>query len=496
MTVGLRLDLRQSQRLAMTPQLQQAIKLLQMSNRQLAEFVDDEVERNPLLRLDGADDEGGAIQARADDRLTATDRRLHDHGLAAETFDAGFENLYDGARPTAPGHAGGTWFPSPGNGSSARARYLAELPPLEDRLAERPSLRTHLRAQLGQMRGHGADLAVALHIVEELDEHGFLRTDLGDLAERLGTDADTAMAGLILLQGCEPTGVGARDLPECLRLQAHELGLLDAPLAALLDNLDLVARGELRRLRTLCAISEADLGDMLRTLRRLDPRPCAAFDVEDPETLPPDVLLERAEGGGWRVEMNADTLPRVLIDQSYAAEIGRDGSIETRHFLAECRSNAGWLMKSLDQRARTIVKVTSEIVRRQKGFFAHGIRGLRPLTLRAVADEVGLHESTVSRVTANKYLATERGTFELKFFFTNALADGEDGVAAEAVRHRLKAMIDAEPACAILSDDAIADKLVEDGIEIARRTVAKYRKSLNIPSSVERRRMKALSGSS
>ena len=495
--VGLRLDLRQTQQLVMTPQLQQAIKLLQMSNFELAEFVEQAAEANPLIAIDRGESAGAAIApAPTDADPVATDLRVTaqgDHALAGETFDTGAENLHDGEAV-----AGSAARPGP----VANGRGLAgggsgeEMPDLESRLAARPGLRDHLREQLGRTRAGGDVALIARYLVEELDENGYLRADPGEVAERLSVPVDEAEAALALLQSCEPTGVGARSLAECLSLQLAERGLLDAPMRALIDNLDLLARGEWRRLRALCRVDDAGLSAMLQELRRLDPRPCAGFDAAEPETLVPDILMRRAGWGGWELELNPDTLPRVLIDRDYVASIGpvRDG--ETRRWLAEAQASAGWLVRSLDQRARTILKIASEIVRQQQRFFDEGIAGLRPLTLRVVADAVGMHESTASRVTSNKYIATERGIFELKFFFTNAIGgagrDGAGDVAAEAVRHRIRALVDAEKTGDVLSDDEIVERLAAEGIEVARRTVAKYRKALNIPSSVDRRRMRSM----
>ncbi len=305
------------------------------------------------------------------------------------------------------------------------------------------------------------------------------------------TDAEAALA---LLQGCEPTGVGARDVAECLALQLAERGRLDPAMRTLLDHLDLLARGDWKRLRAICGVDAEDLAEMVQELRRLDPRPCAGFDAVEPETLVPDVLLRRTGWGGWELELNPDTLPRVLLDREYIATIGKVRDAETRRWLADCQANAGWLVRSLDQRARTILKIASEVVRQQQRFFDEGVSGLRPLTLRTVADAVGMHELTASRVTSNKYIDTDRGIFELKFFFTNAVGGGESGagnLAAAAVRHRVKALVDGEDPSDVLSDDAIVDLLAAEGIEVARRTVAKYRKSLRIPSSIDRRRQKS-----
>jgi RNA polymerase sigma-54 factor len=500
MSIGLRLDLKQTQQLVMTPQLQQAIKLLQMSNLELAEFVEHAAEQNPLIAIEQGDGPGpvqapaGAPDMPEPAGPVATDQRVTaegDHSLGDETFDTGAENLHDGG---------------PRDGAAPPSRLSGPLggrdedgPSLEERLAGRTGLREHLRAQLGQARTDGADGAlplVARYLVEELDEDGYLRADLLEIAGRLGVPPATAEAALALLQGCEPTGVGARGLAECLALQLRERDRLDPAMQALLGNLDLLARGDWKRLRAVCGVDAEDLADMVGELRRLDPRPCSAFGAVEPETVIPDILLRRTAWGGWHLELNAETLPRVLLDRDYAAEIGARDCAETRRYLADCMASANWLIRSLDQRARTILKIATEIVRHQQRFFDEGIAGLRPLNLRTVAEAVGMHESTASRVTSNKYIATERGIFELKFFFTNAVGGDEGGIAAESVRHRIKAMVDAEPSAAVLSDDEIVDRLHAEGVEIARRTVAKYRKSLNIPSSIERRRRKALRAAS
>ncbi|MHA1529700.1 MAG: RNA polymerase factor sigma-54 [Alphaproteobacteria bacterium] len=512
MALGFRLEQRQSQQLVMTPQLQQAIKLLQMSNLELREYVEAEMESNPLIRVE--ESAGGAAAKPEAEREappetapdpgpsggeTPLDARLTpegDHSLGAETFDTGAENLYDigpgdsGTRETGPGE-GGAWARVGAGGNRSFDAPGFDLEQQPDRPA---SLRAHLLAQLGQSRAEAAVVLLARLLVEELDEHGLLRTDLAELAARLGAAPEQVEAALALLQGCEPTGVGARDLAECLALQLAERDRLDPAMRRLVENLDLVQRGERKRLRALCGVDEEDFADMLAELRTLDPRPCAGYQAERAETLIPDVLLRRAPGGylgggGWEIELNPETLPRVLVDNRYAARLAKGGR-EARAFISDCRASAGWLKRSLDQRARTILTVATEIVRSQDRFFAEGITGLKPLTLRMVAEATGLHESTASRVTSNKYIATERGIFELKFFFTNAV--GPEGMAAAAVRHRIRAMIDAEGAGGILSDDTIVERLQEDGIDIARRTVAKYRRVLGIPSSVERRRMQAM----
>ena len=246
-------------------------------------------------------------------------------------------------------------------------------------------------------------------------------------------------------------------------------------------------------MRKVCSVDDEDLRDMIAEIKALTPRPGAAFGGEPSQPVAPDVYVREGLGGMWHVELNSDTLPRLLIDQRYHARVSSGAkSDQEKVFVADCMASASWLVKSLDQRAKTILKVASEIVRQQDGFLAYGVEHLRPLNLKTVADAIGMHESTVSRVTSNKYLATPRGMFELKFFFTSAIQSSEGGEAhsAEAVRHRIRQLIDSEKVASdIHSDDALVDILKETGVDIARRTVAKYREAMRIPSSVDRRRL-------
>jgi RNA polymerase sigma-54 factor len=469
----------------MTPQLQQAIKLLQMTNLELQGFVAEELEKNPLLRLEAPLETGPAEAPPPDSAETPVDARVTrdgDHGLAGETFDTGAENLHDSDPVlTAPGPE--RWSGTGGRSDFEPAGFDADQQPEDP-----ASLREHLLAQLGQMRAAPRVAALARMLVDVLDGHGYLRDGLEDLALRTGATAEQIGQALSLVQGCEPTGVGARDLADCLSLQLTERDRLDPAMRRLLDHLPLLAQGDRKRLMALCGVDAEDLADMLAEIRALNPRPCDGFDATPAEALIPDLLVRAGRFGGWEIEVNPDTLPRVLIDNRYAAHLPRGGAgaSEARAFMAECRASASWLVRSLDQRARTMVKVAAEIMRQQDGFLTHGISALKPLTLAMVAEATGLHESTASRVTANKHVATPRGIFELRFFFTNAV--GAEGLSAETVRQRIRAMVKAEAPGAVLSDDAIVELLQEDGIDIARRTVAKYRKQLGIGSSAERRR--------
>ncbi|HUV32532.1 MAG TPA: RNA polymerase factor sigma-54, partial [Devosiaceae bacterium] len=372
-----------------------------------------------------------------------------------------------------------------------------EAPDLDRYVAAKPTLADHLAEQVALIVRDPAERLVARNLIDNLNEAGYLAADIQTIAGQLG--ATPAMVEQVLgrVQGCEPVGVFARTVPECLGLQLRERDRLDPMMQALLDNLDLVARHELESLAQAIGANMEDVLDMIEELRHLDPRPGLAFDGAPVQSVVPDVFVRRSSDGGWLVELNSNVLPRVLVNRSYYAAVSRKArDAGEKRFLSDCLQTANWLTRSLDQRAQTILKVAVEIVRQQDGFLTHGVARLRPMTLKAVADAIEMHESTVSRVTANKYIATPRGLLEMKYFFTTALGStsgGEDH-SAESVRHRIRQLIDAEDGARVLSDDTIAAMLNrEQGIDIARRTVAKYREAMNIASSVIRRRQKRVS---
>lgn len=489
MALGPRLELRQGQGLVITPQLQQAIKLLQLSNIELEAFIEAELERNPLLQRDGSEPESQE-EAPSVDRAEAAADQMPD-GAAAADMDAGPDDASPGERDSGENGdsaAGQVDWSRAGKGGSFEGDD-----DFESRLTREKSLGEHLHDQLAVAGLDPAERAIAAVLIDGVDEGGYLRADLSDLAERLGCGLPLVEAVLKVLQGFEPTGVFARDVRECLSLQLKERDRLDPAMAALLDNLDSLARRDMAALRRACGVDDEDLRDMLAELKALTPRPGAAFGGEPSHAVSPDVYVREGPGGIWLVELNTDTLPRVLIDQRYHARVSGSARTEAdKTFLSDCMASAGWLVRSLDQRARTILKVSSEIVRQQDAFLAYGVQHLRPLNLKTVADAIGMHESTVSRVTSNKYMATPRGLFELKFFFTSAIASSSGGEAhsAESVRHRIRQLIDAERSeTEVHSDDTIVEILKQAGVDIARRTVAKYREAMRIPSSVERRRM-------
>jgi len=503
MAVTQRLEFRQSQSLVMTPQLQQAIKLLQLSNLELADYVDQELERNPLLEKD----ESGAAGALAEAGDEPSHDRVKDRGAEARADTAEMtrsESLPgEGAEPLDSDYEAGSDDPrSEGWSESGRAfdgtgggrGFDEEAGGLDQRLSEGVSLRQELLGQLQLDLDDPVERMIGVHLIDLLDEAGYLTSDLETVAELLSCPLAQVEATLAKLQQFDPPGLFARDLRECLALQLIDRNRFDPAMAALLDNLELLARRDLAGLKRACGVDDEDLVEMIAELKALDPKPALAFDNPVVETVVPDVLMRAAPDGGWLLELNSDTLPRVLVNKQYYAKIARGArSKADREYITECLQSANWLVKSLHQRATTILKVASEIVRQQDAFFRKGVRHLRPLTLRDVAEAIEMHESTVSRVTSNKYMATPRGTYELKYFFTSAIAGfAGDTHSAEAVRHRIKGLIESESAESVLSDDGIVELLQRDGIDIARRTVAKYREALRIPSSVERRRQKAM----
>lgn len=479
MSLSPKLDLRQSQSLVMTPQLQQAIKLLQLSNIEVSAFVEEELERNPLLeRASGEDSQGGE----------STDAPV-DHGSGDEQNTAASGETVTAVPPDDP-MSTTSWRSSDGRGGGSD-----DLSGLEQTVAGKISLYEHLARQIQVEISDPRERIIATTLMSGIDEAGYLTMDLDEASLTLGCPLVLTQDVLKRLQTLDPPGVFARDLRECLALQLAERNRLDPVIEILLANLELVARRDFARLRKMCDCSEQDLADMLADLRMLDPKPGLQFDANQTQVMIPDVVVRPAQAGGWHVELNSDTLPRVLANERYYAEVQSGARSESeRTFVSEHWNSANWLVKALDQRARTILRVAREIVRQQDLFLVKGVAYMKPLILRDIADALELHESTVSRVTSNKFMATPRGIFELKYFFTAAIGSTGDGPAhsAEAVRHRIKTMIEGEGADGVLSDDDIVEALAGDGVAIARRTVAKYREAMRIPSSVQRRRERRL----
>lgn len=513
MALSAKLELKHGQQLVMTPQLQQAIKLLQLSNIELSQFVETELERNPLLERD----ESGESVARADSEADGAEPMAAKEVAKADnangsskddewldmsktdtdptgTLDTDYDNVYPDTSKAdfATDLAGSSW-------SSVRQSshsFSTDDPNLEAYVASELSLKDHLAQQLPLAVSDPIELLIGQYLIDLVDEAGYLTSDVADVAVKLGAESDVVERVLAMLQTFDPPGVFARSLSECLAVQLREANRYDPQIAALLENLHLLAAHDVPKLRRTIGCDMEDLADMISEIKRLNPKPGLKFGSVQMQPVVPDVLVRSASDGSWLVELNNDTLPRVLVNRSYFTRVsGTARSEKDKDYLTDCLQTANWLAKSLDQRARTILRVAEEIVRQQDGFFTHGVQYLRPLNLKTVADAISMHESTVSRVTSNKYMATTRGIFELKYFFTSAISSSDtegEAHSSEAVRHRIKQLIDGEQPCAVLSDDKIVEMLRDDGIDIARRTVAKYREAMRIPSSVQRRREKRM----
>ncbi|MBB3764860.1 RNA polymerase factor sigma-54 [Sphingomicrobium lutaoense] len=474
MALGPRLDIRQTQSLVMTQQLQQAIKLLALSSVEVEQVIAEELAKNPLLEVERGD---------------------RDEEPAAPEVEPGDPDQVDSVEHFGEGDEALDWD------AEAAARETDSLPDLPmgeaaeafdfDRLEYKPhSLSEHLLDQLAGTPGRLGQIAET--IVNELRETGYLETPLREIASAFSVEIEEAEKALELVQSLDPPGVGARSLAECLALQAKAADRYDPAMARLIDNLDYLAKGRMADLKRICRVDEEDLADMVRELRSYDPKPGCQFSERPAEDVVPDVFV-RESGKGWSVELNQAALPRLLVNREYHADLKAGASDkQSKAWLADHLASANWLVKALDQRAQTIVRTVIEIVKQQEGFFREGVAALKPLTLAKVAEAIEMHESTVSRVTSNKYLLCERGLYELKYFFGSgvASADGEEGAAAEAVKAAIKQLIDNEEK--ILSDDALVKLLKEQGFDLARRTVAKYREAMGIGSSVQRRRQRKM----
>jgi RNA polymerase sigma-54 factor len=494
MGLGPRLELRTSQQLVMTPQLQLAIKLLTLTNVELEGWIGEELERNPLLASgDNADpaEPAGGVDA-APDPLPVMDdpsgtglEQLLKDGLPG---DSPLEADYTGERFH---HDCGSDQPADWGERASNAGGEDEAFDFDQVAGGGDTLADVLERQaVGAFSG--LDLAIARFIIDGLDECGYLVEPLDDIADRLDVSPTRAEAVLAKVQMFDPVGVAARTLSECLIAQARAADRCDPAMYKLLMNLDLVARSDVNGLMRLTRLDREDVLDMIRELKSYDPKPGLRFAAEAATPVVPDVFVLRGKDGGWQISLNQSTLPRLIIDRDYQSELAVDANKATHNFLNECVASANWLLKALDQRARTIIRVATEVVRLQQGFFENGVSQLKPLTLRQVAELVEMHESTISRVTSHKYLLCDRGMYELKYFFTSGVGAGDGETAsALAVKDRIARLIAAE-GDDVLSDDSLVDLLVGEGFDIARRTVAKYREALGLGSSVQRRRARAL----
>ncbi|MBM3488515.1 MAG: RNA polymerase factor sigma-54 [Alphaproteobacteria bacterium] len=501
MALGPRLDLRQTQTLVMTPQLQQAIKLLQMSNLELTTFIERELDQNPMLEREdiplgpepAADAPADGAAEGTGDMPTSLDRggETEVMGDAAALYESGgAENVWD-SEPPPEDRGPSTRWDTVGSGGS----FDGAEPDIEGVAAQGATLREHLLLQLNVGIPDPVDRMIGLHLIDLLDEAGYVQGSLVEIGALLGCDVERVENALAHLQRFDPPGIFARNLAECLRLQLLDRGPIEPAMDVLLAHLDLLAKRDFAALRRVCRIGANEIAELVAVIKTLNPKPAAAFDAPPAQTVIPDVIVRQRAGGVWHIELNNDTLPRVLVNNRYYADVSRQARTKAeKEYLSERLQSANWLVRALHQRAQTILKVATEIVRLQDGFLVHGVEHLRPLTLRDVAEQVSVHESTVSRVTNGKYVATPRGVLELKYFFNGAVGagDGADGQSAESIRFRIRSLIHGESVDQVLSDDQIAAILSRNGPRIARRTVAKYREAMQIPSSVQRRREQGL----
>ena len=454
MALSTRLTVKQTQKLAITPELRQAIELLQMSTPQLADFIEAEVQSNALLELEPT------VESASE---PASPEEVPEWNYSAQDFVTGAASNQSGSTPN----------------------------PI-DRVAQTRSLTDHLADQIALIECDPATTQLAGIIIHELDDDGYLRTNLDNIARRSGCKTDDIDEALRLVQRCEPTGIAARNLAECFALQLLETGEMTPLMEAFLETIDDLATLPRKALWSKLGISPETYSELLATIKKLNPAPGKAFDSGFVEYALPDATVFRNNMGGWSVELNRSLLPAFSINDDLLKKMNAGEKADIK-YANDCSKRARWLGRAIDQRSMTILRVVSEIVRVQEAFFSMGVSHLKPLTMRDVAETLKLNESTISRVANGKFLSCERGTFELRYFFSKAIRTkgGNASVSSASIQEKIRKLIEEEDISKILSDDKIVKILNEDGVDIARRTVTKYRESMNIPSSVERRRFKA-----
>jgi RNA polymerase sigma-54 factor len=459
------LSTRLSQRLILTPSLQQAIKLLPLTTLELAEVLEQEVMENPLL------EEVPQEQLSAEEiaQEEAKQQQEKDDPLKEIDVEKFFEDYLDD-----------------GDHRRTRSAEIPELPPIENTLTEQPDLYDHLTWQLHMSVSDEFTLEIGDVIIQNLDADGLLRASVDEIANLGPYPMEEVEKALGIIQGLDPAGVAARDLTECLRLQLKNLGLAESPT-------DIMVRDYMKQLQShqypeigrQMGLTPDEVSHHLEIIKGLDPKPGLKYSPDKSTYIIPDVFVVK-EADEYKIILNDDGLPKLRISPTYRRmlDVKEVGSEETRNYVKEKLRSALWLLKSVDQRQRTIYKVSESIIRHQRGFLDSGIAHLRPLVLRDVATDIGMHESTVSRVVANKYMHTPRGVFELRFFFHSGITSNMgEAISSVTIKDKIRKMIEAEDPYRPLSDSRIAELLGHDGLPLARRTVAKYREELRIPPS-------------
>ncbi len=480
-----------SQQLVMTPQLRQAIKILQVSRAELETLIDEEMEQNPVL-------EEGLEQETEEAQVPRTDTASELNGNVADEWNEAREHRDTTAEVEPTSRMDGIdWkeyldnYSNDWHGSySSNEEYDDEKrPTLENTLVRSGSLTEHLIWQLRMTGIDRQEEGIAALLIGNMDDDGYIQVEIEDVAFQTHRDYDLVETALQHIQLLDPPGVGARNLRECLLLQIRadqkEGSIADRIVR---DHLSLLESKRYDRIAKELACTIDEVVEAARYIGNLEPKPGRNFEDSDVRYITPDVLIQKI-GDEWVVTLNDEGLPRLRVSGYYRRVLNDAGGGDAKRYVQEKMRSAAWLIKSIQQRQRTLFLVTSSIVKFQKDFFEHGISHLKPLVLKDVANDIGMHESTVSRATANKYAHTPRGTFELKYFFTSSLqgTDGGDEVSAESVKERIRAIIAAEDTGRPLSDQHIAKMLSSEHVEIARRTVAKYREMMGILPSSKRR---------
>ena len=492
MAITPKLEIKQSQSLLMTPQLRQAISILQLNNLELSELIENEINANPLLEK-----ESDKLQEISQETSEQTIDNINDSATNEEEFstDIDIDNTFDDYASDREGYdipPDYDWQDYAKKKNTQNAEE-ADFDYFEQRLSQEKSIYDIIKEQISLNFITNKERMLATVLTEFLDESGYFRGDLETIAQKLHTTPQILTPVLDKLKTFEPSGIFAQSLQECIKIQLRDKNRLDPMMEGLLDNLELLGNKDFKILKKKLNITDEDLLSMITDIKSTDPKPAAKYNQKKADYIIPDVFITKTKHGEYKVELNQSSLPRLLINKDYYHQIKTaDSNKNTGKYLKSQLNNADFLVRALRQRAETILRVTQELLKAQYDFFEKGIEHLKPLSLKDIADAAEIHESTVSRVTTNKYVHTPLGIFELKYFFSGATVSYSGGEAASstAIKHKIKNMIEAESADNILSDDKLSELLARAGFQVARRTVAKYRESLNIPTSSVRKREK------
>ena len=485
MPLSQKMTLRQNQSLFLTPKLQQSLKLLKLSNLELAEYLEKELERNPLLEPEYEQ----KTQSKSDDWLNSS--------LIKDLKAKDIENINNIFRPlpkfysTLNNNFGNKNQPLPPTQTSEKNNHKIENNIIKQEYSTNETLKDHLTFQLGIEISNPNIKFIGMQLIDLVNDAGYLTESLESISVSIGSNIKIITNTLKELQKFDPIGVFARNLSECLTLQLKERNKFDQAMEIMINNLDLIAQNDIKKLSKLCAIDFKHIVEMIGEIKSLNPKPGLIYGNEIIQTIVPDIFVEEQTNGGWIVKLNNETLPKVLVNSSYYTKISQDINKESeKNYLSEILSSANWLVKAIEQRADTILKVATEITTQQNDFMKNGVKKLKPLKLKDIAKKIEMHDSTVSRVTANKYISTPQGIFPMKYFFTPGIPStiGNKFHSAESVRIQIQKLIQQEKVGQNLSDDKIAEILRDLNINIARRTVTKYRKMQKIPSSIQRKK--------